>query len=85
MLSRQAIFQAYFHGPQAIISLITQHLGEEVLAPPPTVLALQHTIEGINMLGSPVPHESLHGLPERHASPLLSSSAFQLFYETIVW
>ena len=46
MLSRQAIFQAYFHGPQAVISLITQHLGEEVLSPPPTIVALQHTVQG---------------------------------------
>jgi len=46
VLSRQAIFQAYFHGPQAIIALIEQHLGEEVLAPPPSILALQHTVQG---------------------------------------
>jgi cell division septum initiation protein DivIVA len=46
VLSRQAIFQAYFHGPQAVISLITQHLGEEAFAPPPTIVALQHTVEG---------------------------------------
>src|SRR6185369_2312406 len=46
VLSRQAIFQAYFSGPQAVISLITQHLGEEVLAPPPTIQALQNTVEG---------------------------------------
>jgi hypothetical protein len=41
--------------------------------------------KGINILGSPVLHESLHGLPERPSSPLLSASAFQLFYETIEW
>jgi len=46
VLSRQGIFHAYFRGPEAIISLIEQHLGEEVLAPPPTILALRHTVQG---------------------------------------
>ena len=46
MLSRQAIFHAYFRGPEAVISLIEQHLGEEVLAPAPSILALQHAVEG---------------------------------------
>lgn len=46
MLSRQAIFNAYFRGPEAVISLIEDHLGTEVLAPPPSILALQHTVQG---------------------------------------
>jgi hypothetical protein len=46
VLSRQAIFHAYFRGPEAIISLVEQPLGEEVLSPPPTILALQHTVQG---------------------------------------
>ncbi len=46
MLTRQAIFNAYFRGPEAVTSLIEQHLGEEVLAPPPTILALKHTVQG---------------------------------------
>lgn len=46
MLSRQAIFQAYFRGPEAVISLIQQDLGEEALAPPPSIITLQHTVQG---------------------------------------
>lgn len=46
MLSRQAIFNAYFSGPEAVISLIEDHLGQEALSPPPSVLALQHTVQG---------------------------------------
>ena len=46
MLSHQASYLTYLRGPEAIISLIKQHLSEEVLAPPPTILALQYTVQG---------------------------------------
>ena len=86
MLSRQGIFQAYFHGPQAIISLITQHLGEEVLAPPPTVVALQQTVHGqldeINKLKGQISnlHEQLSHL--RHQNFRLTRRISELECQT---
>jgi transposase len=60
VLSRQAIFQAYSRGPEAVISLIERHLGEQVLVPPPTIPVLQHTVKGqldeIDKLKSQIKH-----------------------------